>query len=347
MEDFFCKIGRFSRRRCIFVKMKRMIDTFCSLGRRLAGFGTDPVTATVVAAACRANSWFTPASITAAVEAIRCEMLHRTALERWLTPYAVPVAAPKRVLIIMAGNIPLVGFFDLLCVAVSGHRAWIKPSSKDRVLMEYVVDTLRAIDPELPIEIYDGVSQPDAVIATGSDNTNRYFRATYGTIPTLLRGSRHSVAVLAGDETEEELRGLAEDIWLHNGLGCRNVSLLMLPEGGAFPALKPSGLHPNYRDNYRQARAVRTMTHTPYTDLDGALAVEQADFPHALCEIAYFRYRAVEEAEQWLAMHDDELQCVVSRCVEHPRRVDFGRAQHPQLTDYPDAVDVVAFLETI
>lgn len=327
--------------------MKQLLDTLCTLGQQLETFGRTAESRACCEEACRENPWFTPASICAAVEAIRCEMLDRERLEAWLAPYALPVAEPRNVLIIMAGNLPLVGFFDLLCVVVSGHRAWVKPSSKDRVLMHDLITRMLSIDPALPITYYDEGAQPDAVIATGSDNTNRYFRARYSEIPTLLRGSRQSVAVLTGDETPEELRGLAEDIWLHSGLGCRNVSLVMLPEGVPFPTLPLPDLHPKYRNNYRQQRALRTMCGEEFVDLGGALAIEQTDFPRALSEIAYFHYRSTEEAEAWLARNDRALQCVVSRSISHARRVDFGRAQHPALTDYADAVDVIAFLKTI
>lgn len=301
----------------------------------------------VIAQAVAENPWFTPASIRVSVEAICDEMLRCELLEAWLTPYAVPVANPRNVLIIMAGNLPLVGFFDLLCVLASGHRAWVKPSSKDRVLMNFVLDELRAIDPHLPAESYDGESFPDAVIATGSDNTNRYFRAQYQAIPTLLRGSRQSVAVLSGAETAEELRGLAEDIWLHSGLGCRNVSMVWLPEGMQMPRLQPCELHPKFRNNYLQTKAMCEMEGQPFIDLGGAVALQQSHFPHALSELSYAFYRSIDEVETWLDAHDRALQCVVSRVVTHPRRVDFGRAQHPALTDYPDAVNVVAFLERI
>lgn len=327
--------------------MKAMIDSLCLVGERLESFGQTPSTEEVIRAACDANAWFTPASVRAAVEAIRCEMLDRERLTQWLANYRVPVTTPKDVLIILAGNIPLVGFFDLLCVVASGHRVWVKPSSKDRVLMDYLIALMRAVEPRWAIRYYDGVREPDAVIATGSDNTNRYFRARYGHLPTLLRGSRQSVAVLAGDETEEELRGLEEDIWLHNGLGCRNVSLVMLPEGSAFPAIQPRDLNPKYRNNYRQTKALCRMAGRAFVDLDGAVAVEQAAFPRALSELSYMHYASRREAEQWLMQHDRALQCVVSRCVEHPRRVDFGRAQHPALMEYPDAVDVVAFLQSL
>ena len=327
--------------------MKATIEHLAELGHRLENFGSTPESEAVIREACAANAWFTPASVRAAVEAIRREMLEPELLAAWLAPYRVPVSAPKNVLVIMAGNIPLVGFFDLLCVVASGHRAWVKPSSKDCVLMRYLIALMREIEPRWSIAEYDGVGEPDAVIATGSDNTNRYFRARYGHLPTLLRGTRHSVAVLAGDETAQELGGLEEDIWLHNGLGCRNVSLVMLPEGARFPALQPRDVHPKYHNNYLQARALSTMSAQPFIDLDGALAIEQETFPRALSELSYRYYRSVEEAERWLAVHDRELQCVVSRCVEHARRVDFGRAQHPALTDYPDAVDVVAFLQSL
>ena len=168
--------------------MNAAIPTFVELGRRLASFGRRAADEAVIRAAVEANPWFTPDAIRAAVEAIRLEMLQRERLEAWLATYRVPVAAPKRVLVVMAGNVPLVGFFDLLCVVASGHRCLVKPSSKDRVLTEYLLDELHAIDPALSVELYDGTSRPDAVIATGSDNTNRYFRAAYGDLPALLRG---------------------------------------------------------------------------------------------------------------------------------------------------------------
>ena len=327
--------------------MNARIEPFVELGKRLETFGRTAASQRIIEAAAAANPWFSAASITTAVEAIRTEMLQRDRLEAWLAPYRLPVAAPKQVLVVMAGNIPLVGFFDLLCVSVSGHRCLVKPSSKDRVLLQFVLDELRAIDPALPVSLYEGSEAVDAVIATGSDNTNRYFRAAYAGLPALLRGSRQSVALLTGDETEAEREGLAEDIWLHNGLGCRNVSLLLLPEGYPFPDLRPPQLSDKYRNNYRQTRALLEMTGTPFLDLGGAVVVEQEGFPQALSALACRRYRTEAEALAWLAEHDREIQCVVARPIDHPRRVDFGAAQHPRLTDYPDAVDVIAFLERI
>lgn len=163
--------------------MKSAIELFSALGRRLADFCGDVPTQEVAERACRANGWFTPADVRRAVAAIADDMLRRDRLETWLAPYPVPVAVPRRVLVVMAGNIPLVGFFDLLCVLAAGHRCLVKPSAKDRVLTEYVVGMLRELDPEVPVGFYDGSSPVDAVIATGSDNANRYFRTQYAGSP--------------------------------------------------------------------------------------------------------------------------------------------------------------------
>lgn len=327
--------------------MKNAIDLFSELGVRLRGFGGDDVTRAVMNAACRANGWFTPAEVRRAVGAIARDMLSREKLETWLADYpAVPVVAPRRVLVVMAGNIPLVGFFDLLCTVVSGHRCLIKLSAKDSVLMEYIVALLRDIDDSAPVEFYDGVSPVDAVIATGSDNANRYFRARYAGIPSLLRGSRQSAAVLSGDETPEQLAGLADDIWAYSGLGCRSVSLLFLPEGYE-PTLQMPPVNDKYKNNYLQVRALLAMQGHPFLDLGAAVAVEQRAFPTALSQISYTHYKTPDEVAGWLAVHDDELQCIVTECLPHSRRAAFGCAQSPALTDYPDNRDVIAWLTAL
>lgn len=326
--------------------MKDAIGLFSALGERLRGFGSDPQTRRVVADACRANAWFSPREVRRAAGAITDRMLRREALEQWLSAYPVPTAAPRRVLVIMAGNIPLVGFFDLLCVVASGHRCIVKPSAKDTVLMQYVIGQLLDINPGIPVEFYDGSQEPDAVIATGSDNARRHFQAHYAGKPTLLRGHRQSAAVLSGRETPEQLSGLSDDIWAYSGLGCRSVSRLFLPEGCELRLSMPS-MNPKYRNNYLHTRALLTMTGRPFIDLGCAVAVEQTGFPTSLSQIAYTRYRDLGEVEAWLAAHDAELQCVVSECVGHSRRTGFGCAQSPGLTDYPDDLDTMAWLSQI
>ena len=311
-------------------------------------FGSDAVTRRVIEAACAANGWFLDGEIRRAVRAISDEMLRRNRLEAWRSAYPAlrrPHDA-RNVLVVMAGNIPLVGFFDLLCVLVAGHRCLVKPSAKDRILMEYILARLHEIDPSTPAVLYEENQRVDAVIATGSDNANRYFRSHYADIPSLLRGSRQSVAVLSGRETDAQLHGLSDDIWAYSGLGCRNVSLLFLPRR-MEPELQMPPVNIKYKNNYIQQKAIFEMQGRPFRDLGAALLVEKRSFPNALSRIHYTHYDSLDEVRTWLSDHDDELQCVVSDCLPHSRRVDFGRAQSPTLTDYPDDRDVLAWLAVL
>lgn len=320
-----------------------MPELFCGLGEYLAGLnpGTE-----IVRRACAENPWFEPAEVCRAAGALAREMLTRERLVSWMARYpALPVRHPRRVLIVMAGNIPLVGFFDLLCVLMAGHRAEVKFSGKDGAMMRDVVKWLRDAAPQLSVGEYAG-GPVDAVIATGGESANRYFRTQFAGIPALLRGSRQSVAVLSGTETEEELRGLSDDMFSYSGLGCRNVSMLFVPRGYELRLAVPPMSLP-YRNNCRQQRALLKLTGKPFVDLKDALLLEQRVFPSSLSTVSIAPYDDLAEVESWLAEHDAEIQCVVSRCVAHGRRVGFGRAQSPTLTDYPDAVDVMEFLTKI
>ena len=323
--------------------MEKAIALFAELGRRLGTFGRDKTSRRIIRRAEQENGWFTEPEIRRAVEALRSEMLDQVRLRAWLAPYRVPVAVPRDVLVIMAGNLPLVGLFDLLCVVASGHRCLVKPSSKDRVLIGYAIDELKRIDPATRVGYYDDAMTPDAVIATGGDNANRYFRARFPGIPALLRGSRQSVAVLTGHESPEQLAGLSDDVLAYSGLGCRNVSLLFLP-GGCEPMLAPPPMSSKYHNNYMQQRALLTLQGRSFRDCGGALLLPMRDFPPALSCIAYSHYERADEVSAWLEAHDSEVQCVVSDCLQHSRQVPFGRAQSPALTDYPDDRDVMEFL---
>lgn len=320
------------------------VDILVKLGGRLASFGQDEPGQEVTAAACKQNDWFMPEEVMQAVRMIREEFLSRDKLESWLKHYERPTTLlPRTVLIVMAGNIPLVGFFDLLCVLAVGHRCLVKMSGKDTVLMEYIVGLLKEIEPQVPVVIYDDKTPFDAVIATGSDNANRYFRSRYAGMKTLLRGNRHSVAVLNGQETQEQLTALADDLFSYSGLGCRNVSLLFVPKGTSI-GFCPRRMNPKYRNSYLQRKALREMCGDSFTDLGYALLIPQSEFPQALSEVSVVEYESLSQVESWLREHDKELQCVVSQCIDHSRRVSFGQSQRPTLSDYPDAVDVIEFL---
>jgi hypothetical protein len=212
--------------------------------------------------------------------------------------------------------------------------------------MEYIVMQIKEIEPQIVIETYSG-QKVDAVIATGSDSAALHFRAMFGQIPTLIRGSRHSVAVLTGRESEEDIKNLSKDIFTYCGLGCRNVSLIFAPEGFNFSLTVPA-MPEGYRNNYRHTRALLTLQGKEFTDYGGAISIESdASFSRFISCINICRYRAIEEVKEWLKQNDSRLQCVVSAEKIHSRSVGFGRAQYPRLTDYADEIDVMKFLETI
>ncbi len=330
--------------------MKSTVHIFSELGARLAEFGSDDVSRSVVVRAVAENEWFSVSDIRYAVEAIRNEMLDAEKIEAWLSHYPPATNSDaKRVAIIMAGNIPLVGFFDLMCVIASGNIPYVKPSSKDCALEEYVEQLLREIEPQLRIEKYIEGAVYDAVIATGGESANLYFRSAFAGVPCLLRGSRHSVAVLSGEESEIEIWDLADDIFTHSGLGCRNVSLVFVPKGYKL-SLPTRKMSHSYHNNYLQCRALLTMHGAKFEDLGEALLVRQskAEFPRFLSQVNVVEYTDLSAVQQWLAENDELLQCVVSDIDGlHSRCVPFGQAQSPTLFDYADERDTMQFLASI
>ena len=330
--------------------MKSIVEIFSELGARLAEFGSDDASRSVMTRAVAENEWFSAGDIRYAVEAVRREMLDAEKIEKWLSRYpSAGQGIPKRVAIIMAGNIPLVGFFDLMCVLANGDIPCVKPSSKDRVLEEYIEYQLLDIEPSLRIEKYEEGGDYDAVIATGGDSANLYFRTAFESVPCLLRGSRHSVAVLSGREKRDDFARLADDIFCHSGLGCRNVSLIFAPKGFK-PQLAVRKMCRAYHNNYLQCRALLTMQGAKFEDLGEAVLVRSkvAEFPRFLSQINVVEYSSMEDVRQWLAGQDEALQCVVSdiECA-HSRQVPLGKAQQPSLFDYADERDTMQFLASI
>ncbi len=326
------------------------ITALVRLGAKLDNFGWDDESRMVIEKATEVNGWFSEREIRFAVEAIRTRMLDRLKLEQWLDGYGAMAAGQKKVLVIMAGNIPLVGFFDLLCVVASGHKALVKPSSKDLALTKYI---MKVMAPDIPgIVLYDGSEMPDAVIATGSDNTNRYFRSRYRDMPALLRGSRSSFAVLSGDESDEMLAALADDIFLYSGLGCRSVSLLWLP--GGYHVERLAGMlsrhgtpGAKYMNNYRQQRALAVMGGEKFIDGHFFILCRDGSFSHAVSRIHYRFYRDLSEIDGFIAANEASTQCIVSGNYAHQLSIPPGTAQMPALTEYPDGVDVMEFLAKI
>ena len=326
---------------------------------RLRGAFSGPEWESAVAAARQENEWFTPHQVARAVAALREEMLAPQQLGEWLSAYRKPAGwQPGRVGIVMAGNLPLVGFADLAAVVAVGHEAVVKLSSKDRALTGYVVRQLQRGG--CPVRMTDELRPEglDGVIATGGDGAREHFARRFAGVPALLRGSRQSVAVLAGNEDDETLKGLAEDMFLYWGLGCRSVTRLFVPEGYDVRCLaeKLSTLSPletdegrRYAECYRYARAMAAMSGGRWAD-GGFFVLRQVepDAPPAVPKLAeawWSEYRSADEVAQWLAGYEKKLQCAAGAVPEgFPRRVALGMTQRPGWNDYADGADTVEFL---
>ncbi len=300
------------------------------------------------------NSWFTSSNLEFAFASWR-EALSENKVKQWLRAYGTEGrSASKTVLIIMAGNIPLVGFHDLLCVWVSGHRAIVKLSSNDRVLLPYLVEQIGNFAPEWAESTLfsdEKISNFDAVIATGSNNTARYFEYYFGNKPHIIRKNRHSVAVLSGEETPEELYCLGKDIFQYYGLGCRNVSKLFVPKGYDFNLLFQA-IYPykdiiqeqKYANNYDYNKAVYLMSLFRLIENGFLLLKEDKGYGSPIATLFYEYYTDKEAMREELKAKADEIQCVVSRGFIK-EEIAFGQTQHPTLWDYADGVDTLKFLK--
>lgn len=325
------------------------INIYKALGERLEGFGTTERSRAIIDEAMAENPWFTAEDIVRAVDAIRCDMLQNPELEAWIKSYPTPQRR-ERVALIMAGNLPLVGFFDLMCVTLSGHECHYKPSSKDSVLMEYIVSELRSIEPTIALHRFNPEAEYDMLIATGGDAAMHHFDTHYPTTRRLLRGSRHSVAVLSGRESDEELRGLARDITAYSGLGCRSVSMIFVPRGHMPNIVSAQPASDKLRRNLRSERALRTMTAQPFTDCGGFILVPGSEFSTSLAVVTLSEYDTRAEVEEWIMNNGEHIQCVVSHlenlssALPFGRTIPFGQAQHPTLTDWADGIDTMKWL---
>lgn len=301
------------------------------------------------------NQWFTIQMQLYAIHAWG-KLLKNENLTNWLEPYQLSVQTePKMVAIIMAGNIPLVGFHDFLCVLVSGNKALVKLSSDDTELMKWVAESLIAIEPKFN-DLIAFVEERqlknfDAVIATGSNNANRYFEYYFKAKPNLLRRSRNSLAVITGEETESELDALADDVFFYFGLGCRNVSKLLLPRGYnlepfflALERYKDIINHNKYANNYTYHKAIFLMNLTPHLD-NGFLILKQDDgLASPLSVLLFSFYDTEEEVITYLEVNKEIIQCGVGKA---DYLVDFGKSQQPELWDYADGIDTIKFLKSL
>lgn len=295
------------------------------------------------------NSWFTPEYIDLATNNIARAFLQKDALTTWVQQYQVPDENPnpKNVGIVMAGNIPLVGFHDFLCIFITGHRQTIKPSSKDETLIKHLVQQLYTWDEATRqlITFADMLKNCDAYIATGSNNSARYFEYYFSKYPHIIRHNRTSVAVLTGNETTKELEQLADDVYQYFGLGCRNVTKLYVPEQYDFLPLlnafrKYNYLidHHKYKHNFDYILAVLILNKQYYMTNESILLNENKALFSPIGQLNFEYYKSTKEVEEALKQNND-VQCIVGS-----HYVPFGKAQQPGLTDYADGVDTMKFL---
>jgi hypothetical protein len=299
------------------------------------------------------NGWFSVASVINSCEGIR-SFLTEESLITWLAPYKEELALiknKKNVLIVMAGNIPMVGFHDLLCVLLCGHKATIKFSSDDHKLIPALLEILNSIEPGFQQEV-EFVERPtkgfNVVIATGSDNTARYFEYYFGKHPNIIRKNRISVAVLNGKESLAELTLLAKDVFQYYGLGCRNVSKIFVPKNYSFNLLMeafktylPYLDNNKYQNNLEYQKAVMLLNKDPFID-GGFLFLKEAETPFtAVSLLNYEHYEDAAELKPFFEKYKDKIQCVVGA---YENGLPFGTAQSPALCDYADGVDTMKFL---
>ena len=301
------------------------------------------------------NGWFTSDNIQFAL-ASWVEALTKANLNTWLSAYNVNQVTPKQVAIIMAGNIPLVGFHDFLSVLITGHNVLVKQSSNDKHLLPYLAKYLEVVEPSFKGKILftdDKLEHFDAVIATGSNNTARYFEYYFKGKPSIIRNNRNSVAVLTGNETETDLQNLSDDIFRYYGLGCRNVSKLFVPKNYNFEAFFKAMYHwhpiiegTKYANNYDYNKAVYLMSEFDMLENGFLMIKEDPSYSSPIATVFYEYYDDAEKLKQKLNADKTQIQCIVSKGFTQ-NEIAFGASQKPQLWDYADSVDSVEFLLAI
>ncbi|WDF80508.1 acyl-CoA reductase [Mucilaginibacter sp. KACC 22773] len=336
--------------------IKNSINSFSTLGKQL--IAPDAQLMTIIEDERYHNAWFTPESVLQAVTAIG-KMLNEDDLKTWLAKYNLENDAPgKKVGLILAGNIPLVGFHDVLCVLASGNHALIKASSQDARLIKTVLERLVAIDVSFDSQFsfVERLADFNAVIATGSNNSSRYFDYYFGKVPNIIRKNRNSIALLTGDETAEQLFNLGHDIFDYYGLGCRNVSKLLVPKDYNFNFFfesiedhKAIIHHHKYNNNYDYNKSIYLVNSDKHLD-NGFLMVKEDDRLASPLAVLYFSYYDdLAQAQELLQKQSDNIQCIVTNATINvaSQVVSFGQSQHPALWDYADGIDTMEFLSNL
>ncbi len=333
-----------------FVKLGNFLRDFCNAANTENEMHNS--LKEVITLAGHHNGWFTAENIHFSL-AGWSKLLSEENLTHWLSNYPIANNKPKTVAIIMAGNIPFVGFHDFLSVLVTGNNVLAKLSSSDKVLLPFLAKYLIEVEPSLKERIHftdEKLENFDAVIATGSNNTARYFDYYFGKKPHIIRRNRNSVAVLTGKETPEQLTALGEDIFRYYGLGCRSVSKLFVPKNYNFDAFFNAIYAYNaiiqkakYANNYDYNKAVYLMSEFKLLDNGFLILKEDTSYTSPIASVFYEYYESSASLKEKLKGEQEKIQCIVAHNFIADE-IPFGKTQLPELRDYADKVDTVDFL---
>ena len=335
------------------MKLKERLSAFVKLNKTLHDLSSVEYTE-IITQAGKNNHWFNAANVKQAI----LGLIHLTEpikMKSWLTNYDIMLVKQKIIGLIMAGNVPLVGFHDLMCVLLSGHKAVIKLSSQDLFLMQWIIQKICTIEPKFinQINICDKLKDMDAVIATGSNNTARYFDYYFGKYPHIIRKNRTSVAVLMGDENYTDLKKLGKDVFTYFGLGCRNVSKILVPKKYDFSPLlniwksfKKNTDNFKYQNNYDYNKSIYLINGITHLDNGFLILTESEALTSPISVLYYQYYQSSHDLDRYLLENQDKIQCVVSG-QPSKKFIPFGQTQTPEISDYADGIDVMQFLSTI
>jgi hypothetical protein len=300
------------------------------------------------------NPWFVPESVELSLKGIAL-FLNEEKLNQWASAYTL-TEQNKKVGLAMAGNIPLVGFHDYLSVLLSGNEVIIKLSSQDSYLLPLINEWLIEIEPRFAnkIHVEERLKNIDAIIATGSDNTSRYFEYYFRNIPHIIRKNRSSIAILMGEEDTDQLTELGKDVFSYFGLGCRNISKVFVPEGYEFIKLLDSWAgyreiinHHKYANNYDYQKSILLVNKIPHLDNGFILLTQQEQLVSPISVLYFETYTTQTDLKNKVKIQKDKIQCIVSAKGWFDQSIPFGKAQQPDLWDYADSIDTMQFLADI
>ncbi|WP_281614140.1 acyl-CoA reductase [Flammeovirga sp. SubArs3] len=338
------------------MKLQQRIDAFVALGDKLRTLDTE-TSEMLSRRANDDNGWFNETTVGNAIKGIT-KMLEKDTLSNWVSSYTSTEENPKNVLVVMAGNIPAVGFHDALSVLISGNTLMAKLSSQDTFLMKILLDWLIQLEPRFKdrvIFLEEPAKNIDKVIATGSDNSTRYFVKYFSKFPNIIRANRSSVAVIRGDESKETLAKLGDDIFLYYGLGCRNISKIYTPAGYDHKLLmealedraKETIINHKYANNYDYNKSIYLVNKVEHLDNGGLILTKSEDMVSPISVLYYEEYENGQELKLKLSENQEKIQCIVTDGQWLAGSEDFGQAQFPNVDTYADNVDTLEFLSPI